>query len=125
MTFLKRYKQDILLILAVVVLAAGFWLVRAATRQAGARVEVRLDGALHRTLSLSEDTELVIGEGAHTNTLVIRDGTARVIAASCPDRVCMDRGEIRFDGETIVCLPNGLVVTVVGGDESGMDGVSQ
>ena len=125
MTFFKRYKNDLFLVLAVLVLAAGFRLVRTATRQAGARAEVRLDGTLVMTLPLSADTSVVLGEGEHTNTLVIQNGAAHVSAASCPDHVCVNRGEVRCDGETIVCLPNRLVVTVVGGEQSGLDGVSQ
>lgn len=125
MAFLKRHKNDILLILAVLVLAGGFWLLRAATRQAGAAAEVRLDGELIMTLPLCEDTTVVIGEGEHTNTLVVEDGGISVAAATCPDHVCMDRGVVRHDGETIVCLPNRMVVTVTGGQANGVDGISR
>ena len=123
MAFLKQHKNDILLLLAVLVLAGGFWLVRALTRQAGAVAEVTVDGEVVMTLPLSEDTTVILGEG--TNTLVIQDGTVRVTEASCPDHVCMDRGAVRYDGETIVCLPNKVVITVVGAQSNGLDGVSQ
>ena len=125
MTFLTKYKNDILLILAVLILAGGSWLFRAATREEGACAEVTADGELLMTLPLSEDARVVIGEGAHTNTLVIENGAAYVTAATCPDHVCMDQGAIRYDGETIVCLPNKLVVTVVGGETSDLDGISR
>ena len=125
MAFFRTHKHDICLILAVLLLAGGFWLFRVLTREEGGRVEVSVDGQVVMTLPLEEDTSLVLGEGAHTNTLVIRDGAAQVTEASCPDHVCMDRGAVRYDGETIVCLPNKLVVTVVGGEDSGLDGVSR
>lgn len=125
MTFSTKHKNDILLILAVLVLAGGFWLFRTVTREEGACAEVTVDGELLMTLPLSEDTSVVLGEGAHTNTLVIENGTACVSAASCPDHVCMDRGAVRYDGETIVCLPNKLVVTIVGGERSGLDAVAR
>ena len=123
MAFLKQHKNDILLLLAVLVLAGGFWLARALTRQEGAVAEVTVDGEVVMTLPLSRDTAVVLGNG--TNTLVIESGTARVTEASCPDHVCMDRGTICYDGETIVCLPNKVVITVIGGAPSGLDGVSQ
>ena len=125
MAFLKKHKNDILLLLAVLVLAGGFWLARTLTREEGATVEVTADGKVVMTRPLSEDTAVTFGEGDHTNTLVIEDGTARVTEASCPDHVCVNRGPVRYDGETIVCLPNKLVVAVVGGEHSGLDGVSQ
>ena len=125
MTFVKQHKNDILLILAVLLLAGGVWLYRSLTREEGARVEVTVDGRLLASLPLDADTSLQIGEGEHSNTLVIENGGAYVSQASCPDHVCIHRGVIRYDGETIVCLPNKLVVTVVNGEDSGLDGVSQ
>ena len=125
MAFLKKHKNDILLILLVLVIAAALLVYRAANRESGSSVEVTVDGALLMTLPLDKDTSVVIGEGDHTNTLVIRGGEASVTAASCPDHVCIKRGTIRYDGETIVCLPNRLVVTVVNGADSGMDIISQ
>ena len=73
-------------------------------------------------LPLSEDARLVLGEGEHTNTLVIAGGTARVIEASCPDQICVRRGAVQYAGESIVCLPHKLVVTVQGGAGNGLDG---
>lgn len=124
MKFLKQHKNDMLLILAVLLLAGVFWLCRTATRQTGAAVEVTVDGTLYQTLPLHKDTSLVIGNGKHSNTLVIENGKAFMSAASCPDHVCMNRGAVQYDGETIVCLPNKVVVTVVGGEDSGFDAVS-
>lgn len=125
MVFLKKHKNDILLILLVLAVAAALLVYRAASRENGSSVEVTVDGALLMTLPLDKDASVVIGEGDHTNTLVIRDGEASVTAASCPDHVCVKRGAIRYDGETLVCLPNRMVVTVVNGEDSGMDIISQ
>ena len=122
--FLKQHKNDLLLIVAVLLLAGVFWLCRAATRQTGAAVEVSVDGRLYETLPLHKDARLVIADGEHSNTLVIEKGKAFMSAASCPDHVCMDRGAVQYDGETIVCLPNKVVVTVLGGEDSGFDAVS-
>lgn len=125
MAFFKKHRNDILLILLVLAVAAALLIYRAASRENGSSIEVTVDGVLLMTLPLDRDASVVIGEGDHTNTLVIRGGEASVTAASCPDHVCVKRGAIRFDGETIVCLPNRLVVTVVNGGDSGMDIISQ
>ena len=52
------------------------------------------------------------------------DGRARVLASSCPDQLCVHQGEIRYSGQTIVCLPNRVVVEVVSDDEPALDGMS-
>ena len=43
--------------------------------------------------------------------------------ADCPDRLCVRRGPVRYAGETIICLPHKLVVTVRSG-LSGYDAVT-
>lgn len=101
------------------------WVYTLLTRQSGASVSVAIDGETVMTLPLDEDTTVELGSGDHTNTLVIENGEAYVSAASCPDHICMQEGRIRYDGEMIVCLPNKLVVTVVGGTSAGTDAVSQ
>ena len=121
MAFLKKHKNDILLILIILAAAAALLIWRATTREVGSSVEVRVDGVLLATLPLDKDDSMVIGDGDHTNTLIIQDGVASISAASCPDHVCIKRGTIRYDGESIVCLPNRLVVTVINGEDSGID----
>jgi len=44
--------------------------------------------------------------------LVISDGKASVLEASCPDLVCAHHKPIQNTGETIVCLPNKVIITV-------------
>ena len=62
-------------------------------------------------------------DGGH-NRLVIKDGKAWVEEASCPDGICAAHKPIHREGESIVCLPNKVVVTVVtaeGGDNPDVD----
>ena len=91
------------------------------TRQAGGYVSVQVGGETLMELPLSEDTRIVLGEGEHTNTLVIKDGSAQMIEAGCPDQICVTQGVIRYKGESIVCLPHKLVVTVEGGRPNDVD----
>ena len=110
-----KYKNDILFIvilLAVVMLAGlGFYCLRSE----GDCVTVTLDGTLYGTYSLAEDrvVEIRTGEGGEAvNLLVIRDGRAYVERANCPDGICAAHKPIFRSGESIVCLPHGLVISV-------------
>ena len=49
-----------------------------------------------------------------TNTLVIEDRAAWMEDALCPDHICVDMGKIRYSGQSIVCLPNRVVVSIEG-----------
>ena len=119
---LRSHRNDLLLVTVLLLLGGALALFLWLTRQAGGTVTVQIDGEIVLELPLSEDRSLVLGEGERTNTLVIRDGTAQVIEASCPDKVCVGHGAIQYAGESIVCLPHKLVITVQGGAAGGVDG---
>ena len=48
------------------------------------------------------------------NLLEIGDERVRIIEASCPDKIDVKQGYISRIGETIVCIPNKLVVEIKG-----------
>lgn len=124
MSFMKKHKNDILLIAIVLVLALGVWAFTLLTRESGGEAVVSINGEEVMRLPLDQDTEILLGEGEHTNLLVIEDGQAAVAEASCPDHVCINQGWIGFNGQSIVCLPNKLVVSVEGGADPEFDGIA-
>lgn len=45
------------------------------------------------------------------------DGSVSFRHSDCPDQVCVHSGKIRRDGEQIACVPNQILVKIVGRDE--------
>ena len=45
--------------------------------------------------------------------LVISDGKADMESADCPNQICVHHSAISHTGETIVCLPNRVVIEVI------------
>ncbi len=121
MEWLKTHRNDAILIAALMLLGGALAVFLYATRQDGGYVSVQMDGQTVMELPLSEDTQVLLGEDGHTNTLVIRNGTAQVVEADCPDQICVRQGAVQYEGESIVCLPHKLVVSVEGGQGSGID----
>ena len=109
----KKIRNDILFIailLLVVAIAGGcLWLFRGE----GDTVTVAVDGAVYGVYPLSIDRveDLHTGETG-LNRLIIEGGTARVETATCPDGICAGHRPIRREGESIVCLPHKVVITV-------------
>ena len=114
-----RHKADIILILSLFIVSLLLVILMLASRAEGAGVEVTVDGVLVATYSLSAEGEWDIGD---TNTIVIADGCVYMKEAVCPTGSCIRTGKIRYVGESIVCLPNKVTVTIVG--EGGVDFVS-
>ena len=122
MEWLKSHRNDAILIAALLLAGGALLLWLGLTRQAGGLARVQIDGETVLELPLDQDAQVVLGEGEHTNTLIIENGAAQVIAAGCPDQVCVRQGAVRYNGESIVCLPHKLIVSIEGGAENGVDG---
>lgn len=126
---MKQYirKADIILFIVLVAagLAASFALsVSQADAGADAKVIIKSGGELFAEYPLSETVEVKVPapEGSQKgdyNIVVIKDGCASVTEASCSNQVCVKHGSISRAGESIVCLPNRLVVSVEGGSQEG------
>ncbi|WP_022768701.1 MULTISPECIES: NusG domain II-containing protein [unclassified Butyrivibrio] len=120
-------KNDVILIAALLVVAlltaGGMRIWQMNNTKDTANVVVTIDGEVYGTYPLSEDrTERIELPDGSYNILVISDGYADVTEASCPDQICVKHNHIRYSKESIVCLPNKVVVTVEGGKENEIDG---
>ena len=85
------------------------------------------DGAVIRRVDLDAVTEtedVTVPYGAHSNTIRIAPGEIRMLSADCPDQICVHQRNISKNGETIICLPNKVVVTVCSGESSHLDGIT-
>ncbi len=92
----------------------------------GAQVQVTIDGVVYGTYSLSQNQEIpIIVDGVTTNLLVIKDGKADITEADCPDELCVHQRAVSKNNESIVCLPNKVVVQVIGAEESGFDSIAK
>ena len=118
-------RRDLILLLAVLVIGLiGIVILYTRPAALNGEVEVAVDGEVVMTLPLSEDTEVAIESvDGGENLLVIQDGTAKIESASCPDGICVRHYAISRDGESIICLPNRVVVTIRGGEKGDVDAV--
>lgn len=107
---------DTILILVVVLVAALLLLGLFVLPGQGDRVQVTVDGQVIATFPLSGETTYVIPGVEGTNTLVIKDGAAMVRVADCPDEICVRHQAISLVGQSILCLPHKVAVTVIGGE---------
>lgn len=114
----KRFgKNDLILLVVLLAVAAlGFYFFYFRNRPQGDQVQITIDGTVYGTYSLSREQEIQIPDasGTTTNVLSIKDGKAKMIEANCPDKLCEYQNAISKSGESIICLPNKVVVTVTG-----------
>lgn len=83
----------------------------------GTVADVYQNGEFLQTLRLDEPVEYTLfASNGGSNTIRVQNGRICVSHATCPDQVCVKQGWVSTDATPIVCLPNGLVIQVKGGD---------
>ena len=108
-------RADVILIVCLLAVGVLMAIVVPLLSRPGGTVQVRVSGHVVASYPLPEDREVdIAGADGGVNRLVIRDGGAWIEDASCPDRLCVGMGVIRRAGQSIVCLPNQVVVEIVG-----------
>lgn len=105
---LKR--ADIVLLIVLVLLAFGF-LLFGVFQKDGDTVEVTHDGKTS-TYALMSNRTLAVGGVS----IVIEGGAVYVKSSTCGDKRCTGLNRaIRSAGQSIVCLPNNVVIKIKGG----------
>ncbi len=111
-------KNDLLLIGILLIIFAGIMIFLSITREDGSMVQVSVNGELAASFPLSEDIEYEIeGCNGGSNTLVIQDGWAYIRDSSCPDHLCEKMGRINSSGQSLICLPNRVIVEITGTED--------
>ena len=115
-------KNDWILVAVILIFAGiGFLIYLNFGKQSAGLVKITVDGELFGTYSLEKDQEIEIND---TNRLIIEDGQGDMIEADCPDQICVEHISISKNKETIVCLPNKVIVEIVGGKDAEIDAVA-
>lgn len=109
-------KRDLILAAAILLIATAlFGFNYISHKKPAVTAQITVDGKVVETLDLSRDTELTVtGANKGTNHLIVRDGEIWCSEASCPDKVCVHQGKKHLSSDTIVCLPNKMIVTITG-----------
>ncbi len=116
---------DLALAGAVLVIAAVCFLAFRGGADGGLRAEITIDGEKYAVIDLGENESREITLPTDPELTVLAEpGAVSVIKAGCRDKICVKRGRLTKAGDTAVCLPAKVTVSVVGGkNESGVDAV--
>lgn len=126
--YLRRWwaPGDVVITLGVAVLSV-FLILQGIAGAGGSGLEARVsaNGKEVARISLREgDRSLTVNGFQGESRLEVKDGRVRMLDSACPDKLCVRTGWIARLGESIVCLPNRVVIEIVGG-EGGPDVVNR
>ena len=114
----------IIVILFLLAGSAAASLFAAGKTAEGTTANVYLDGNCIRSIDLStvkEGYSFEVEGPCGTNRIAVEHGRICVESADCPDQICVHHSRISRNKETIVCLPDKVVITIENGEDSGID----
>lgn len=124
-------KNDIVLLICLIAAGLAALAVLHMTGSNGNRVVIAVGGTDYGTYALNKDRTVVIRTDGHGATLdatseksgmrhkkstynkvVIKSGAVSMAEASCKNQICVHHAVISKSGQSIVCLPNRIVVRI-------------
>lgn len=80
----------------------------------GERVVVERAGKVVFTAPLDDERTVDVAGRLGPTRLAIRHGGVRILDSPCPRKLCIAMGSIARTGQLLACVPNGLLVRIVG-----------
>ena len=115
-------KADIILLIIILAVGIPLSVLSLTAGTAGDKVQISADGEVYGIYPLDEDGEIEVTEDGHTNHITIKDGQVSMSYSTCLNQVCVNTGAISETKDSIVCLPNRVVVEIISsGDGKGGD----
>lgn len=111
----KRVLNSVLFFAGVLLIAFGLLILRfvLTDKEAAAKsVVVEADGSIVYAVPLSDDQTIPVQTEYGENIVRIENGKVFVESADCPRQICVHTAPIRDIGQTIVCLPHRVVISV-------------
>ena len=109
-----KKRNDIILIICILLISLIFFAAyKLYFNKSGKFVTVKIEGKVTAYYPIDTDKTVTIkGVNGGKNILKISEGTANMIEADCPDQTCVKKHSIKYEGETIVCLPHKVVISI-------------
>ncbi len=107
-----------ILITCLVILLLVFsalWLFLKAGRGGYKRVCIKKGNKVAEEIDINSLKEEVYEINLETNTVCITKDGVYMREANCPDKLCVHSGLINKAGQSIVCLPNKIIVEITDG----------
>lgn len=121
-----KKKGDLILVIGILLLAVIIWLLlRYVPAAEAAEVLVKQDGQIIGEYHLDQEQRISVSDpqGGY-NIIIISEQSVAITDSDCPDKLCVRHNSITRQGESIICLPHKLIVQIISGKESDLDGIT-
>ena len=101
----------------VALLCLGVWLFISKVSSPSKVVGIYQEGSLVEKIDLNSVTgerEITLSGDFGDNVILVSNGRIEMKSADCPDKICVEHGELKSSSSPIVCLPNKVVIKFEG-----------
>ncbi|MFN4217231.1 MAG: NusG domain II-containing protein [Brevinematales bacterium] len=92
--------------------------------RSGSYVEIRVGGLRYR-YPLDEERVFEWQSAHGKGKIEIKGKRVRMLESTCRDQICVKKGWISRTGDAIICMPNHVVVEIVGEEKGYWDGITE
>lgn len=103
-------RRELIIIFVLFIIAAAAAVLPKIFNKGAVNAVIRC-GDMTETLNLSSSGEFTFDEFGNT-VFEVSGGKIRIKNASCPDKICEKTGFIGFPGQSIICVPERITVTI-------------
>jgi len=125
-----RFKKGDLIVVVILVVAVIGWfgINQLGRSKAETQAVIEVNGSIYKTVPIAsgmkqKKVHIELDNNRHIDIVVDENG-AFVEDVVCPDKICQKTGVVNKVGQSIVCLPNKVVVYIDGEAEVLVDDVS-
>jgi len=112
-------KRDLILIFTVFLFAGAVWIGALLFYSGkGGTLRISVDGYEYGVYDLTLNQEIRIED---TNICQIENGLVSMTYGDCPDKICVHSLPISKNGQTIICMPNRIMLEVTKSDPGQID----
>lgn len=117
-------KADIILAIILILLGCFASYIAAFSGNQGDTVVITVDGKEFGRYPLAKNEHITVKQNGHINEVIIKDGKVSMFFSDCPNQVCVNTGAISKTSQSIVCLPNKVMVEIIGKGKAEYDTIS-
>ena len=115
-------KGDVILIVSLIMLSLVLFLF-SFTGDDALRAEIYVDGEKMHSIALSDVQESYTLTENYCQLLIEKDGVT-FLHSDCADQLCVKKGKLKRQGDTMACVPEKVVVLLKSDKQNKIDGVA-
>lgn len=115
---------DKLLFVSLLLLTVYIFKITYTGRKEGSTVVINVNNKEFGRFPLKTDRHIAVEGPIGVTDVVIKDGKVGITNSPCPNKMCVKFGWINHVGRVSVCLPNKVVIKIIGDEDTDIDAIA-